>query len=232
MVHYEGLFLRKFPAVHVVKKSGWKDLEQSGGIEDGDQQQKAFDDADYSSSAIEGKSNSKKRRDIKDEDEDGEDREDITSLKKPRVVWSVELHQQFMAAVNQLGIDKAVPKKILELMNVPGLTRENVASHLQQQSNFNNSFISSQDSTFGATSINGIDLQTLPVAGQLQAQSLAKLQAAGLGRSIAKAGYEIKQGNQGGNTLEKTDATGENVNGEDAIDVDDNDETIDWILKQ
>ncbi|KAJ1443880.1 Ulp1 protease family, C-terminal catalytic domain [Sesbania bispinosa] len=217
--------------------------EQSGGIEDGDQQQKAFDDADYSSSAIEGKSNSKKRRDIKDEDEDGEDREDITSLKKPRVVWSVELHQQFMAAVNQLGIDKAVPKKILELMNVPGLTRENVASHLQ--SNFNNSFISSQDSTFGATSINGIDLQTLPVAGQLQAQSLAKLQAAGLGRSVAKqacnwwnqvsmclSGYEIKQGNQGGNTWRKLMQTGENVNGEDAIDVDDNDETIDWILKQ
>ncbi|KAJ1420977.1 Nucleotide-diphospho-sugar transferase, partial [Sesbania bispinosa] len=34
---------------------------------------------------------------------------------------------------------------------------------------------------------------------------------------------EIKQGNQGGSTLEKADATGENVNGEDAIDVDDND---------
>lgn len=35
---------------------------------------------------------------------------------------------------------------------------------------------------------------------------------------------EIKQGNQGGEgTLEKADATGENVNGEDAIDVDDND---------
>ncbi|KAJ1375982.1 Signal transduction response regulator, receiver domain [Sesbania bispinosa] len=190
---------------HVVRKrkSGWKDLEQSGGTEEGDRQQKAFDDADYSSSANEGKSNSKKRRDI--EDEDGEDREDTSSLKKPRVVWSVELHQQFMAAVNQLGIDKAVPKKILELMNVPGLTRENVASHLQkyrlylrrvsgvsqQQSNFNNSFISSQDSTFGATSINGIDLQTLPVSGQLQAQSLAKLQAAGLGRSLAKAGIPM-----------------------------------------
>ncbi|AES64612.1 putative polygalacturonate 4-alpha-galacturonosyltransferase [Medicago truncatula] len=35
---------------------------------------------------------------------------------------------------------------------------------------------------------------------------------------------EIKQGNQSGEgTLEKADATGENVNGEDAIDVDDND---------
>ena len=52
--------------------------------------------------------------------------------KKPRVVWSVEMHQQFVNAVNVLGIDKAVPKRILELMNVEGLTRENVASHLQK----------------------------------------------------------------------------------------------------
>ena len=52
--------------------------------------------------------------------------------KKPRVVWSAELHQQFVNAVNQLGIDKAVPKRILDLMNVQGLTRENVASHLQK----------------------------------------------------------------------------------------------------
>lgn len=52
--------------------------------------------------------------------------------KKPRVVWSVEMHQQFVYAVNALGIDKAVPKRILDLMNVEGLTRENVASHLQK----------------------------------------------------------------------------------------------------
>lgn len=52
--------------------------------------------------------------------------------KKPRVVWSVEMHQQFVYAVNTLGIDKAVPKRILDLMNVEGLTRENVASHLQK----------------------------------------------------------------------------------------------------
>jgi SHAQKYF class myb-like DNA-binding protein len=48
------------------------------------------------------------------------------------VVWSVELHQQFVNAVNSLGIDKAVPKRILDLMGVQGLTRENVASHLQK----------------------------------------------------------------------------------------------------
>ncbi|KAF7813550.1 two-component response regulator ARR2-like [Senna tora] len=187
---------------HVIRrrKNELKDLEQSGSAEEGDRQQKPTDEADYSSSANEGNwRNAKKRR---DEEDEAEDRDDTSTLKKPRVVWSVELHQQFVAAVNQLGIDKAVPKKILELMNVPGLTRENVASHLQKyrlylrrlsgvsqhQSNLNNSFISSQEATFGAiSSLNGIDLQTLAATGQLPAQSLATLQAAGLGRSTAKA---------------------------------------------
>lgn len=34
--------------------------------------------------------------------------DDINSLKKARVVWSVELHQQFVNAVNQLGVDSTV----------------------------------------------------------------------------------------------------------------------------
>ena len=57
---------------------------------------------------------------------------DNSNSKKPRVVWSAELNAQFVTAVNQLGIDKAVPKRILDLMGVQGLTRENVASHLQK----------------------------------------------------------------------------------------------------
>ncbi|CAO2825878.1 unnamed protein product [Amaranthus hypochondriacus] len=69
--------------------------------------------------------------DDEDQDENEHENEDPSSQKKPRVVWSVELHRKFVAAVNQLGLDKAVPKKILELMNVDKLTRENVASHLQ-----------------------------------------------------------------------------------------------------
>ena len=31
--------------------------------------------------------------------------DDTSSAKKPRVVWSVEMHQQFVNAVNSLGID-------------------------------------------------------------------------------------------------------------------------------
>jgi two-component response regulator (ARR-B family) len=30
-------------------------------------------------------------------------------VQKPRVVWSAELHQKFVDAVNQLGIDSAYP---------------------------------------------------------------------------------------------------------------------------
>ncbi|PHT75384.1 Two-component response regulator ARR12 [Capsicum annuum] len=78
-----------------------------------------------------GKCN-KKRKDEEDEnDENGNDNEDPTTQKRARVVWSIELHRKFVAAVGQLGIEKAVPKRILDLMNVDRLTRENVASHLQ-----------------------------------------------------------------------------------------------------
>ncbi|XP_020527764.1 two-component response regulator ORR21 isoform X2 [Amborella trichopoda] len=75
---------------------------------------------------------SKKRKDAKDEDGDDKDTNDPASVKKPRVNWTVDLHEQFVDAVHQIGIDKVGPKKILDLMHVPGLTRENVASHLQK----------------------------------------------------------------------------------------------------
>ncbi|KAL1543484.1 hypothetical protein AAHA92_20451 [Salvia divinorum] len=52
--------------------------------------------------------------------------------KKTRVTWTKEMHQKFVDAIAILGNDKAVPKKIVEVMGVPGLTRENVASHLQK----------------------------------------------------------------------------------------------------
>ena len=50
---------------------------------------------------------------------------------KPRAKWTEELHQCFVAAVNELGFDNAVPKKVLQLMNTPHLMREQVASHLR-----------------------------------------------------------------------------------------------------
>ncbi|XP_037497792.1 two-component response regulator ORR26 isoform X2 [Jatropha curcas] len=73
----------------------------------------------------------KKRKDVENKHDD-KDPGDNSSTKKARVVWSVDLHQKFVKAVNQIGFDKVGPKKILDLMNVPCLTRESVASHLQK----------------------------------------------------------------------------------------------------
>ncbi|KAF5776491.1 putative response regulator and transcription factor RR-A-type family [Helianthus annuus] len=80
-----------------------------------------------------GKVNRKRKdEDFEDFEDNGNEDDDPSTQKKPRVVWSIDLHRKFVAAVNQLGIEKAVPKRILDLMNVEGLTRENVASHLQK----------------------------------------------------------------------------------------------------
>ncbi|XP_059275747.1 two-component response regulator-like APRR2 isoform X1 [Lycium ferocissimum] len=55
-----------------------------------------------------------------------------TNKKKMKVDWTPELHKKFVQAVEQLGIDQAIPSRILDLMKVKGLTRHNVASHLQK----------------------------------------------------------------------------------------------------
>lgn len=52
--------------------------------------------------------------------------------KKVRLVWTQELHNRFINALSHLGLKHAVPKNILTMMNVEGMTRENVASHLQK----------------------------------------------------------------------------------------------------
>ncbi|KAL3535062.1 hypothetical protein ACH5RR_003523 [Cinchona calisaya] len=49
----------------------------------------------------------KKRKDEEDESEDNrQEHEDPATQKKPCVVWSFELHGKFVAAVNQLGIER------------------------------------------------------------------------------------------------------------------------------
>ena len=119
----------------------------------------------------------KKRKDFENKHDEREMSDsrcvDSSSMKKARVVWTVDLHQKFDKAVNQIGFDSKFieisvysqvtpndknqnfssfhlqnfcpyncdnvflcmvevgPKKILDLMGIPWLTRENVASHLQ-----------------------------------------------------------------------------------------------------
>ncbi|CAI9765839.1 unnamed protein product [Fraxinus pennsylvanica] len=184
---------------HVVRKKKQelkeKDFECSGISEDGEQQQISPENFDYSSSVNEVNYKNLKKR--KDEEDDEEERDDTSALKKPRVVWSNDLHQQFVNAVHQLGIEKAVPKKILELMNVPGLTREKVASHLQKfrlylrkasqhQSGRNNAFMGAPEASFGPMSLmNGRNRQPLTATGQIPSRSLATFQAAALSRPTA-----------------------------------------------
>jgi two-component response regulator (ARR-B family) len=172
------------------------------------------EDGEHGSSANDGTDRSwklnrkrKEQNDDEDDDEDEHDIEDPSTSKKPRVVWSVELHQQFVNVVNTLGIDKAVPKRILELMNVQGLTRENVASHLQkyrlylkrlsgvasQQGGMGNAFGGGRESSFvSLCQVDGIgDLQVLAQSGQLSARALESLQAGVLGRLSGSVGLGL-----------------------------------------
>ncbi|KAJ6395946.1 hypothetical protein OIU77_021071 [Salix suchowensis] len=56
------------------------------------------------------------------------------SSRKHRRCWSPELHRQFLNALQQLGGSQvATPKQIRELMQVDGLTNDEVKSHLQQK---------------------------------------------------------------------------------------------------
>ncbi|XP_039164317.1 two-component response regulator ARR12 [Eucalyptus grandis] len=126
-----------------------------------------------------GKPN-KKRKDLTDDEEEdseenGHEIDDQSNQKKPRVVWSVDLHRKFVSAVEQLGYDKAVPKKILDLMNVEGITRENVASHLQKYRLYLKRL-----NTNGASQAAFGDFHALAGSGRLSSTSLSSYAAGGM----------------------------------------------------
>ncbi|CAI8605426.1 unnamed protein product [Vicia faba] len=181
---------------HVARKflNENKEFDNSCSIDDNDRNARGNDDNDNdNTSSVAGiteglAKEQKKRSNLKDEDVELEN-DDPSTSKKPRVVWSVELHQQFVSAVNQLGLDKAVPKRILELMNVTGLTRENVASHLQkfrlylkrlsgvaqQQNGILNRLPGTIESKLAATG--RYDIETLVASGHVSPETLAALHA-------------------------------------------------------
>ncbi|XP_069148971.1 two-component response regulator ARR2-like [Solanum lycopersicum] len=158
---------------HIVRqnKDEWKCkiLDQSGDVE----QPK---EVEYScvTNEVRLKSSKKKRA----EGYEMEERSDTTTLKKARTTWSAELHRKFLEAVDFYGINKVVPKKILERMNVAGLKREQVASHLQKhrliqrknQSEQNNACMGDSEATIGTMSNR---FQPLAPISQFPAQNLA-----------------------------------------------------------
>ncbi|KAI8570421.1 hypothetical protein RHMOL_Rhmol01G0032600 [Rhododendron molle] len=158
---------------------------------------------------------SRKRKEDEEEEqeeeegeENGHENEDPATQKKPRVVWSIELHRKFVAAVNQLGIEKAVPKRILDMMNVEGLTRENVASHLQkyrlylkrissvatQQANMVAALGGKDASYMRMSSLDGLgDFRTLAGPGRYSNSNISPYQTGGiLGRLNSPAGMNLR----------------------------------------
>ena len=103
---------------HVVwkKRTESKDRDNLDHGDGNDKFNHGAEDGENGSSANDGTDRSwkmnrkrKEQNDDEDDDEDEHDIEDPSTSKKPRVVWSVELHQQFVNAVNTLGIDSKKP---------------------------------------------------------------------------------------------------------------------------
>lgn len=170
-------------------KSGDQDNEEEG--RQGDQ---------LSGTAEQNEKLNKRRKD----EEDGSENEDPATQKKPRVVWSAELHRKFVAAVNHLGIEKAVPKRILDMMNVEGLSRENVASHLQKYRLYLKriSLVSTPQANMATPympmgSLGGFgDLQTLAGPGQLNRATLSPyVPGSLLGRLNSSSGVSLQNRN-------------------------------------
>nr|GEW29982.1 CheY-like superfamily [Tanacetum cinerariifolium] len=185
---------------HVLRKKNEvpKDLEPSTSLACSVYQQKQPETPDKSS-ANKWQNGTKRRKDNDDDDDtEFEELGDSSSLKKLRVVWTQDLHSKSVTAVHQIGYEKAVPKKILELMNIPGLTREKVASHLQKyriylkrihkehESDPSNTLLKGNPGA-GYRSIASLseqEFQALVASGHIvPAQSHAALQPVALGRS-------------------------------------------------
>ncbi|XP_027096467.2 two-component response regulator ORR21-like isoform X1 [Coffea arabica] len=192
---------------HVVRKrcNKGKEHEHLGTMEDYDHRKHESDEATYAYSVSnkgadgEPETSTKKRKDAKQKDDTEIGKDDLITSKKMPVIWSIELHQQFVSAVNHLGIDKATPKKIMELMNVPGLTRENVANHLQKyrlyltrlsavvqkKGGLPSSFCGGIDEPNPKVGSAGrFDVQALPACGHIPQQTLAAFHPK-LGQNVA-----------------------------------------------
>lgn len=97
---------------HVVRRRKF-DNKDHNNYDNGDDSEKPQQgQTPGGSSDLGGKLNRKRKDQNEDDEDDGQENmhenEDPSAQKKPRVVWSVELHRKFVAAVNQLGIDSKI----------------------------------------------------------------------------------------------------------------------------
>lgn len=97
---------------HVVRRRKFDGRSQSNlenGGEDGQKSSQINHEGEQGAVDRNGKLKKKRKEQNGEEEEDSDENprenEDPSAQKKPRVVWSVELHRKFVAAVNQLGID-------------------------------------------------------------------------------------------------------------------------------
>ncbi|KAK4713201.1 hypothetical protein R3W88_019108 [Solanum pinnatisectum] len=74
----------------------------------------------------------KKGRKLTEEEKSQSSATKVIIRRKTRIIWTVDLHDKFEEAVNKLNDGRCFPSDILEAMNIPGLTRYQVASHLQK----------------------------------------------------------------------------------------------------
>ncbi|KAA8533255.1 hypothetical protein F0562_033212 [Nyssa sinensis] len=152
-----------------------RDIESHEGIEEIQMMRNGLDQSDDGYLLSGGDLTSgKKRKDVENKHDDKDFGD--PSVKKARVVWTVDLHQKFVKAVNQIGFDKVGPKKILDLMNVPWLTRENVASHLQKYRLYLSRLQRENDLKASFGGIKHSDLYSKDTAGSLCLQNSINMQ--------------------------------------------------------
>ena len=56
----------------------------------------------------------------------------LRRTKRNKLIWTTTLQQRFLHALSILGTFEATPSDVLHIMNVEGLTRGNISSHLQK----------------------------------------------------------------------------------------------------
>ncbi|PHU07691.1 hypothetical protein BC332_24180 [Capsicum chinense] len=107
----------------------------------GDEEQDGEKNNDKNDVVSKGKYNLWKKRGRKSMKDINEGRSQSSAInntvkRKDCIEWTTDLHFIFTKAVKQLGEGRCYPAEILEVMNVPSLTKKQVVSHLQVQPGF------------------------------------------------------------------------------------------------